>query len=342
MHLYSKLSYYGINGNTLKWIKNFLQGRTQQVIVEGHHSNSINVTSGVPQGTVLAPLLFLCYINDLPTNINSYIKLYADDVLIYRPIRSLDDCKILQEDLNAIDQWAVHWQARFNPDKCEHIRITNSKNPIFSTYFIQNTLIQTVPNVTYLGVTINEHLSWSNHITNITKKANATRGFLQRNISSCPSSIKEICYKLMIRPIIEYASTIWAPHLQNEILKLESIQRKSARFVLNDYARLSSVTSMLQKLGWPTLEQRRNNSKIIMLYKIIHNVVHIDYSDVLIEKTNCTRGHSQRFHVPLTRINAYHYSFFPSAIRKWNILPDCIISSPNIDLFISNYYKHCS
>ena len=152
----------------------------------------------------------------------------------------------------------------------------------------------------------------------------------------------QLRYKLMIWPIIEYASTIWAPHLQNEILKSESIQCKSARFVLNDYARLSSVTSMLQKLGWPTLEQRRNNSKIIMLYKIIHNVVHIDYSDVLIEKTNCTRGHSQRFHVPLTRINAYHYSFFPSAIRKWNILPDWIISSPNIDLFISNYYKHCS
>ena len=146
----------------------------------------------------------------------------------------------------------------------------------------------------------------------------------------------------MIGPIIECASTICAPHLQNEILKLKSVQRKSVRFVLNHYARLSSVTSMLQKLGWPTLEQRRDNSKIIMLYKIIHNVVHIHYSDVLIENTNRTRGHSQRFHVPLTRINPYHYSFFPSAIRKWKILLDCIISSLNICLFISNYYKHCS
>ena len=146
----------------------------------------------------------------------------------------------------------------------------------------------------------------------------------------------------MIRPIIEYASTIWTPHLQKDILKLESIQRRSARFVLNDYARLSSVTSMIQKLGWPTLKQRRDNTNIIMLYKIIHNIVHINYSDVLIENTNPTRGHSQRFLVPRTKINAYHYSFFPSTIRKWNILPDCVISSPNIDLFISNYYKYCS
>ena len=146
----------------------------------------------------------------------------------------------------------------------------------------------------------------------------------------------------MIRPIIEYASTIWTPHLQKDILKLESIQRRSARFVLNDYARLSSVTSMIQKLGWPTLKQRRDNTNIIMLYKILHNIVHINYSDVLIENTNPTRGHSQRFLVPRTKTNAYHYSFFPSTIRKWNILPDCVISSLNIDLFISTYYKYCS
>ena len=123
MHLCNILSYYGINDNILKWIKNFLHDRTQQVIMEGYHSSPINVTSGVPQGTVLAPLLFLCYINDLPANIDSNIKLYADDVLIYRPIRLLDDIKSLQEDLNTIEQWALRWQARFNPGKCEHIRV---------------------------------------------------------------------------------------------------------------------------------------------------------------------------------------------------------------------------
>ena len=232
----------------------------------------------------------------MPTNINSSIKLYVDDVLIYRPIRLPDDIKCLQEDLNTIEQWALRWQARFNPGKCEHIRITNTKNSILSTYTIQSTIIQAVPNVTYLGVTINEHLSWSSHIANITKKANAIRGFLQRNIKSCPPLVKENCYKLMIRPIIEYAPTVWAPYLQKDILKLESVQRRSARFVLND--------------------------------------------EMLTRNENPTRGHSQRYCIPPMRINAYHHSFFPSTIRKWNTLPDCIITSGNIELFISNYYNY--
>ena len=124
------------------------------------------------------------------------------------------------------------------------------------------------------------------------------------------------------------------------ILKLESVQRRSARFVLNDYARLSSVTNMLQRLGWSTLEQRRNSLKIFMLYKIIHGIVHIDYDEVLTRNENPTRGHSQRYYIPLTRINAYHHSFFPSTIRKWNTLPDCVITSGNIELFISNYYNY--
>ena len=144
----------------------------------------------------------------------------------------------------------------------------------------------------------------------------------------------------MIRPIIEYAPTVWAPYLQKDIVKLESVQRRSARFVLNDYARLSSVTNMLQRLGWSTLEQRRNSLKIFMLYKIIHGIVHIDYDEVLTRNENPTRGHSQRYCIPPTRINAYHHSFFPSTIRKWNTLPDCIITSRNIELFISNYYNY--
>ena len=113
-----KLSHYGICGGTLFWIENFLT-RSQKVIVNGCSSNPTNVMSGVPQGTVLAPLLFLCYINDLPENISSKVRLYADDVLLYSTINTKEDCLTLQEDLNTFQLWANKWQMMFNPDKCE-------------------------------------------------------------------------------------------------------------------------------------------------------------------------------------------------------------------------------
>ena len=101
-HLCLKLSHYGIHGGILFWIENFLTWRSQQVIVNGCSSNPTNVMSGVPQGTVVAPLLFLCYINDLPENVSSKVRLYADDVLIYNTIHSKEDCLMLQEDLNSL------------------------------------------------------------------------------------------------------------------------------------------------------------------------------------------------------------------------------------------------
>ena len=113
----------------LTWIRNFLTNRTQCVILNGHSSQLSNVLSGVPQGTVLGPLLFLCYINDLPNNVTSRVKLYADDVLLYSPVSSTTDCQNLQKDLERLVQWAYRWQMNFNLTKCEMIRITNRINP---------------------------------------------------------------------------------------------------------------------------------------------------------------------------------------------------------------------
>ena len=133
-HLCLKLSHYSIRGVILFWIENFLTGKSQQVIVNGCSSNPTNVMSGVPQRTVLAPLLFLCYINDLPENVSSKVRLYVDDVLLYNTIHTKEHCLILQEDLNTLQLRANKWQMMFNPDKCELIRITNTKLPILYDY----------------------------------------------------------------------------------------------------------------------------------------------------------------------------------------------------------------
>ena len=190
VRLCHKLHHLGINGSLLTWIKHFLTNRQQQVVVNGESSSPSLVTSGVPQGTVLAPLLFLCYINDITTNIYSKIKLYADDVLIYRTINSVADCRNLQDDLNTLQDWALTWQMHFNSSKCEFIRVTNRKKIIEFQYSIQGDIIREVQNAKYLGVTINNKLSWSNHIHNITSKANSVIGFLRRNFHQCPIQTK--------------------------------------------------------------------------------------------------------------------------------------------------------
>ena len=189
--LCSKLYHLGIKGPLLSWIESFLAARQQKVVVNGETSSLSPVTSGVPQGMVLAPLLFLCYINDITKDISSKIKLYADDVLIYNIINSEEDCIKLQNDLNTLNAWAVTWKMYFNPTKCEFLRVTNKKNIIKFQYFIQNNIIQEVQQAKYLGVTFNNKLSWSNHIKIICSKANSVVGFLRRNFYQCPTKNKK-------------------------------------------------------------------------------------------------------------------------------------------------------
>ena len=212
-----KLSFYGINGNLLSWIKDFLLERSQSVILEGKISSSHPVLSGVPQGTVLAPLLFLLYINDIIEPIKSTIRLYADDILMYRVIDSVDDHYNLQRDLTSLEKWSDTWQMKFNPAKCVHLAITNKKTYIKNCYQIYCQNIKQASSTKYLGITIDQHLTWTDHINEICNKANIAKAFLKRNIHQCPISIKGNCYKSLVRPILEYAAAVWSPHLYNII-----------------------------------------------------------------------------------------------------------------------------
>ena len=163
----------------------------------------------------------------------------------------------------------------FNSSKCEFLRVSNRKKITEFQYCIQGDTIRETQNAKYLGITINNKLSWSKHTHNITSKANSVIGFLRRNFHQCPIQTKSALYLTLVRPILEYAVTVWAPHHQSDIHQLEAVQRRAARFVMNCYDRYQSVSDMLCKLSWPTLAKRREHFKIIMLYKIIHNIVHI-------------------------------------------------------------------
>ena len=232
--------------------------------------------------TVLAPLLFLCFINDLPKNILSTVRLYADDVILYTPINSKEDCYQLQKDLTILERWANKWKMAFNVKKCEFIRITYKKKPIFYHYTLYDTVVQEVTHTKYLGLTIDSKLSWSEHIRQITNKANSIKGFLQRNLHSCPISVKVSCYKSLIKPILEYACVVWDPYTQKDILAIESVQRRRARFVYNNYSSYASVTNMLQNLNWPPLAHCRHQLKAITMFKIMHHLIDIPADTILI------------------------------------------------------------
>ena len=196
--LHHKLHYYGIRGQTLGWIDSFLSGRTQRVVCEGSQSSECNVGSGVPQGTVLGPLLFLLYINDLPETVSSNTRLFADDALVYRTINNEEDAKKLQKDLDNLQIWEHKWKMHFNPDKCEVLRITLKKNIIEANYTIHNQQLQVVQKAKYLGVTIDKTLSFNDHVNNICKKANATRAFVHRNTKHCPWHVKTAAYNTLV------------------------------------------------------------------------------------------------------------------------------------------------
>ena len=333
--LLHKLEHYGIRGNLHNWISHFLRNRTQRVVIEGHSSSVVPVSSGVPQGSVLGPLLFLVYINDLPTVVSSTSRLFADDSLVYRITNTVKEQQHLQNDLNKLQIWESDWLMKFHPEKCEVLQVGLKKVKLPSIYKIHDKALNSVSSAKYLGVQVNSKLDWNDHINMIIKKANSTLAFLRRNLNNCPTEVKSTSYKTMVRPILEYASTVWCPHKLSHINNLEKVQRRAARFCTGDYRRMSSVTEMLKDLNWPPLQTRRENATLIMLYKIIHNLVDIPCNEYLTLSNSRTRGHAHRLQVQHSRTNIHQKSFFQRGISLWNNLPDAAVSSKSLDEFKS-------
>ena len=179
------------------------------MVLEGVKSNYTPVLSGVPQGSVLGPTLCLAFINDLPLYVKSKIRLFADDTVIYLTVKSVDDCLQLQQDLHNLEIWESDWKMKFNISKCNVLRFTRRRHPVLYNYKLHGHYLDTVDSTKYLGVHLSNDLRWKEHVKNISSKANKTLGFLKRNLRHCPSKTKETAYRTLIRPTIEYCSTVW-------------------------------------------------------------------------------------------------------------------------------------
>ena len=315
----------------MKWIDAFLCFGQQRVVVNGVKSDWAPVVSGVPQGTVLGPLLFSLHINDIMLDIESEIILFADDCVCYREIKDIEDTLKLQKDIDRLGIWARKWGMRFQPVKCNMMQLTNKHSKIQASYTLEGTVLENFDSIKYLGVTITSDLKWNSHIRNVCSKANRTLGFLRRNLFSCPKDVKEAAYKSMVRPILEYGSTVWDPHYNGLNDELENVQKRAARFVTRNYSyEAGSMTGILEELKWETLQKRRKDNRLILLYKGLKGKARIPTDDLIPKNRRCRNQHSLVFQIPTARIDAYLKSFFPQTIRDWNVLPDSLISSAEL------------
>ena len=341
--LISKLEHYGIRGPLLEWTSSFLIGRKQCVVVDGKASTPTDVLSGVPQGTVLGPLFFLVYINDISKNltVGTKIRLFADDSLLYRTIRSPKDCEILQNDLNNLQKWEKLWKMEFHPGKCNLLQISNKKSPIDFIYKIHNTPLSKVDSAKYLGIIIDSKLNWKKQYSSLISSCKKTLSFIRRNLPKAPVKVKEICYKTLIRPKLEYACPVWDPHHKIHIDNLEKVQKAAARFVTGNY-QMETGNSLknLETLGWDSLEERRLKTKLTIFQKGRLGDIEIP-TDHLALKNRLTRrgGGGPKYQREYSNIDGHIHSFYPSVTRLWNNLPVDSRNCGKLDLFVNKLEK---
>ena len=329
-----KLHNYGIRSNVLNWIVAFLGDRAQKVVVGGEESDTVPVTSGVPQGSVLGPILFLVYINDLPDKVTSQVRLFADDTAMYLTMEGAKNSSVLQQDLDRLSVWESDWDMEFNPSKCQVVQVAGSRKPVSATYVLHGVALETVTCARYLGVDVSSNLSWGSHIDRITGTAHKTLGFVKRNIKTKMSGVREAAYTTLVRPQLEYAAAIWDPHHKDKIDQIEKVQRRAARWTSCNFDTRASVSDLLETLGWRSLQQRRADARLCLFFKIVNNMVAVSLPDYIQPNPRTSRrGHSRSFCQLHTGKDYYKYSFFPLAIVQWNALPEDVVSSPNLDIF---------
>ena len=267
--LLKKIEAYGISGNILSWIKNYLVDRTQLVKVNGASSYPTRVLSGIPQGSVLGPILFLIYINDLPEVVKSFIHLFADDTKLHALIKNTQDALALQEDITNMELWSAIWLVNFHPDKCHVLTVGRHQDILHVHKYILNGVeLEHVFEEKDLGVIIDSELKFEEHIAEKVKKANIVAGLIQRSFSHLNSRVFKTLFGSFVRPLLEYASVVWSPHLKKHINLIERVQRRATKRV-EGLENLPYI-ERLKRLELTTLTFRRLRTDMIEVYKHIH------------------------------------------------------------------------
>lgn len=340
--LIGKLLNIGIPDFLVNWIKSYLSNRTQYVEISGCSSGALPVLSGVPQGSVLGPILFLIYVNDITSIVSSdvQIRLFADDCIIFRKITCTEDQIFLNDSLTRVGQWCTSWSMKLNSDKTVLLRITNKREPLKFSYCIDGVTVKENPEYKYLGVTITNTLSWSKHIENTCAAAMRRLGFIRHKLKAAPTEAKLLAYKTLVLPKLEYANIVWDPFSKKDKQKLEMVQRRAVRFIFNKYRSTDSPSSLMVQNGISTLEQRRKLARLKFLFSLFHGHLKLNanpYVKPFLPRASRHR-HSHNLLPYKARTNLFKYSFFPRTIADWNALPSSVFSARTAAAFSAKVF----
>ena len=329
-----KVHQMGIEGSLLEWISNFLSDRSQRVKVNNSYSDWQLVTSGVPQGSVLGPILFIIYINDFPVLLKNTCKMFADDAKIYGKVENIADKESIQNDLQQCVQWANVWLMEYNKKKCKVIHF-GTKNQNFD-YQMEGHKLTVIEEEKDLGVIVSQNLKWSKQVTAAAKKANKMLGLIKHTFTYMNKDMFKILYKTLIRPHLEYCPQVWSPYLAKDINTLENIQRRATKIV-PELCNLS-YEDRLKELQLFPLKDRRLRGDMITTYKMLNGLIKVDLEQIVpTHGLSSTRSHAQQLKGQLVKGNMRKNFFTQRIVLPWNNLSNDTISSDTVNTFKGNY-----
>jgi hypothetical protein len=325
--LLCKLREFGLSESLLQFFESYLGSRKQFVMCNGFRSKEITVSSGVPQGSVLGPLFFIMFINDISVNIESNILMYADDLKVYRKISNTHDCEMLQRDIVRIQEWCNCNNLFLNVQKCHAMSYTNKSTTILFDYHIDHYLLTRDNMICDLGITFDTRLTFSNHINVIVSGALRSLGFIIR----CTKNFSDIrslkmLYFAFVRSRLEYGSIIWSSNCQTHIQNLEKVQRRFLKFLAHRIdgtypERGRSQSELLERFECQDLKTRRVNASMSFLRNLIH--YRIDCSNLLSKLyflvPRLTSRNHVCFYLPTPRIDVQKHSPLYTMCENYNV-----------------------
>jgi hypothetical protein len=343
--LVGKVEAHGIRGRVLQWTKDFLTNRSQTVIVNGEKSSPAPVTSGIPQGSVLGPVLFLMYINDLPHHVHSNVELFADDTKIFIRSDEIHAMETLQADLNRLQQWSSDWQLRFHPEKCSILKIGNINKNTSYTMSEQDAqgnehscILKVCDEEKDLGVWIDSDLKFNKHIAQAAAKARKIMGIIRRSFDYLSPDIFTQLYKSLVRPVLEYGHSVWQPRHKTLCKEVEKVQKRATKLI--GCIKNMSYQERLAVLKLPSLEYRRARGDLIDTYKYIHGIYDTDRPDLQLHQGRNTRGHSLKLSKHGCQTNTRANFFSHRVVSAWNSLPEEVVTAPSINCFKNRLDRH--